>query len=58
LTYRRGDGRERAPILHLELAKERGNMALDRTNRNEQSRGDLGVGQMFSDRTQHFRLAG
>jgi putative PIG3 family NAD(P)H quinone oxidoreductase len=48
---------ERAPVAHAELAQQRRDVALDRADRDEQARGDLGVRQVLAERGQHLDLA-
>ena len=51
-------GRQRPAVVHLELAQQRGDVALDGADGDEQPGGDLGVGQVLAERGQHLGLAG
>ena len=57
-TQGRRRGRQRPAVVHLELAQQRGHVALDGADRDEQPGGDLRVGQVLPERGQHLGLAG
>jgi hypothetical protein len=53
-----GDTRQRAAIIRLQFAQQRGDVALDGADGDGEPRADLGVGQMFAECGQDLGLAG
>ena len=52
------DGSQRAAIIHLQFAQQRGNMTLDGTDGDGQPSADLSVGQALAERGQDLGLSG
>ena len=57
-TPARRERGERPAVAHLQLAQQRGDVALDGADRDEQPGADLGVGQVLAEGGEHLRLAG
>jgi hypothetical protein len=53
-----GQAGQRPPVLRPQLAEEARHVALDRAHGDEQALRDLRVGEVLTDRHQHFRLPG
>jgi hypothetical protein len=48
---------QRPPIGDANLSEQGGDVALDRTDRDEQPGADLSIGQVRANELEHFRLA-